>query len=168
MLSTTCGPPSTFGNTDATSHRWANTDYYSINSGVNGWTFGSDTYVAKETDTSGVLTGHGALLLNEPSGVATRIIRLSVGQQYQISLLLSGDNRPGRSYVFNISIGSDSWTELGTDLGPGLNPGIVKNYVFTANSTSELLTLSESSERKPPQSLITYLSLRFPNRRRGR
>src|SRR4051812_29825333 len=57
-----------FGNPDASSDRWANTNYYTINSGVNGWTFGADTYVAKETDTSGVLSGNGALLLNETGG----------------------------------------------------------------------------------------------------
>ena len=68
-------------------------------------------------------TGNGALLLNENTGVATQILGLTIGQQYSINLLLSGDNRPGSNYVFNMSIGDDSWSQAGVDGLPGTNPG---------------------------------------------
>ena len=77
--------------------------------------------------------------------MATNIVGLVVGQQYDISLLLWGDNRPGRSYVFNISIGSSSWSTAGVDGTPGSNPGTLEHYVFTATAASEILRLYQSS-----------------------
>jgi hypothetical protein len=136
-----------FGSTadSASSDRWANTNYYTINN-VNGWTFNSPgTYLAEQTNNQGVPTGNGALLLNENGGVGTTVVGLVAGQKYDISLLLSGDNRPGQSYVFNISMGANSWSTAGVDGNPGSNPGTTENYVFTATGTSETLTLSQSS-----------------------
>ena len=134
------------GSDSPSSDHWANTNYYSINSGVNGWAFGSSgTYLAAQTDAAGNPTGDGALLLNENGGIATNIVGLVVGQQYSISLLLWGDNRPGSNYVFNIAIGSNSWSTPGVDGNAGSNPGILQSYFFTATNTSEILTLSQSS-----------------------
>src|SRR5476651_1210754 len=69
-----------FGSTSdsASSDRvgWANTSYYGINN-FNGWTFGSDTYLAEKTDALGAKSGDGALLLNETTGVGTHIVGLS-------------------------------------------------------------------------------------------
>lgn len=129
----------------ASSDRWANTNYYTINN-VDGWTFNSSgTYIAEQTNAQGVLTGNGALLLNENGGVGTTIVGLVAGQKYDISLLLSGDNRPGSAYVFDISIGGISWVTDGIDGSAGSNPGTVENYAFTATASSETLTLSQSS-----------------------
>lgn len=129
----------------ASSDRWTNTNYYTINN-VDGWTFNNPgTYIAEQTDTNGVLTGNGALLLNENGGVGTTIVGLVAGQKYDISLLLSGDNRPGSAYVFNISMGGTSWVTTGVDGSAGSNPGTVENYIFTATGSSETLTLSQSS-----------------------
>jgi hypothetical protein len=136
-----------FGNTSdsASSDRWANTNYYTINN-VNGWTFGSSgTAFAEQTDAAGNVTGNGALLLNENGGVATNIVGLTAGQTYNLSLLLSGDNRPGQAYVFNVSIGSSSFSTSGVDGLPGSNPGTIENYTFTATGSSETLTLFQSS-----------------------
>jgi hypothetical protein len=136
-----------FGSTadSASSDRWANTNYYTINN-VNGWTFGSSgTAFAEQTDANGKVTGNGALLLNENGGVATNVVGLTFGQQYTLSLLLSGDNRPGQAYVFNVSIGSSSFSTSGVDGLAGSNPGITENYTFTATSSSEILTLFQSS-----------------------
>ena len=134
------------GGDSPTSDRWANTNYYSINSGVNNWTFAGGTLLAAETTATGTPTGNGALLLNENGGIATNIVGLVVGQQYSISLLLWGDNRPGSSYVFNVSIGDDAWSTPGTDGAAGSNPaGSLQTYTFTAGSTSETLTLFQSS-----------------------
>jgi len=142
-------PVLVFGSTtdSPSSDRWANTNYYLINSVVNGWTFsGTTPLLAAQTTPAGDLTGDGALLLNEPSGVATNIVGLVVGQQYDISLLLSGDNRPGQSYVFNISIGTNFWSTPGVDGTPGSNPGTLEHYLFTATAASETLMLYQSSQ----------------------
>ncbi len=127
------------------SDHWANTNYYTANSSVNGWTFSGGAYLAEQTSSLGVPTGDGALLLNENGGVGTNIVGLTVGQTYDINLLLWGDNRPTQPYVFNISIGSNSWATPGVDGFPGTNPGSVENYYFTATATSETLTLFQSS-----------------------
>jgi hypothetical protein len=126
------------------SDRWANTNYYAVNN-FNGWTFAGGAYLAEQTNPAGVTTGNGALLLNENGGVGTNIVGLVVGQKYDISLLLWGDNRPGQPYVFNISIGPNSWTTPGVDGNPGSNLGTIENYVFTATGTSETLKLSQGS-----------------------
>lgn len=134
------------GGDSPTSDHWANTNYYTIKNGVNGWAFsGTTPLLAAQTDGAGKLSGDGALLLNEPSGVATNIVGLVVGKTYDISLLLWGDNRPGQPYVFNIAIGNDSWITPGTDGAPGSNPGTLENYIFVAGKTSDVLTLSQSS-----------------------
>jgi hypothetical protein len=136
-----------FGSTadSASSDRWANTNYYTINN-VNGWTFGSSgTYYAEQTDARGVATGNGALLLNEDGGIATNIVGLVVGQKYTLSLLLSGDNRPGQAYVLNAAVGSSTFSTSGVDGSPGSNPGTTENYIFTATSSSEQLVLSQAS-----------------------
>ena len=136
-----------FGSTadSASSDRWANTNYYTINN-FGGWTFNNPgTFIAEQTDARGNLSGNGALLLNENGGVGTTIVGLVVGQKYNMSLLLSGDNRPGSAYVFNISIGGNSWIISGVDGNPGSNPGTIENYAFIATDTSETLTLTQSS-----------------------
>jgi hypothetical protein len=140
-------PALVFGSSvdSASSDRWANTNYYTINN-VGGWTFNNPgTSLAEQTNNQGVPTGNGALLLNENGGVGTTIVGLVAGQSYNISLLLSGDNRPGQSYVFDISIGSNSWSTSGVDGNAGSNSGTIENYAFTATGTSETLRLSQSS-----------------------
>jgi len=153
------------GGDSPTSDRWANTNYYEIKP-ANDWTFAGGTLLAAETNAIGTPTGNGALLLNENAGIATNIVGLVVGQQYSISLLLWGDNRPGSSYVFNISIGDDSWSTPGTDGAAGSNPaGSLQTYTFTAGSTSEMLRLFQSSGSQAPRIVddITITAVHEPS-----
>src|ERR1700760_2035830 len=72
----------------ATSDRWADTDYYTINDvaagpGTNAWTFNNNDLLAEEA-VGEVGTGDGALEINEPSGVATTVVGLTAGQSYSL------------------------------------------------------------------------------------
>ena len=126
-----------------TSDRFGDTDYFFINN-VDGWTFNSaTTFAAVSFPREDV-----ALLLNENGGggSATRLISgLTVGQQYSLSFLLSGDNRPGQAYVLTGGIAGLSFTVNGTDGAPGTNPGSLLSYGFTATSTSHLLSFGQAS-----------------------
>ena len=124
-----------------TSDRFGPTDYFFINN-ANGWTFnGSSTFLARPVE-----SGNGALLLNESAGAASRLITgLTIGQQYSLSFLLSGDNRPGQAYVLGGSIAGLSFSVGGVDGASGTNPGTLLSYNFTATSTSHLLSFDESS-----------------------
>ncbi len=124
---------------EATSDRWADTSYYTINN-ANGWTFSGSAYLAKQDS-----TGDGALLLNETTGVGTTLYGLTVGKAYTLNLLLSGDNRPGQNYVFNVAIAGVNQSVSGTDLAAGTNPGTLLSYNFVATASQQTLTLSQAS-----------------------
>jgi hypothetical protein len=126
---------------DATSDRWANTDYFLLND-FDGWTFAGGAYLAQNRGTS-----DGALLLNENGGVATTLIGLTAGQTYTFSLLLSGDNRQGQAYVFDATLDGVLHSIGGIDLAPGANPGSIFSFDFTASSASASLVLSQSTPR---------------------
>ena len=123
------------------SDRFGPTDYFFINN-ANGWTFNtSSTFLARPAGGT-----DGAVLLNEFAGSASRLITgLTIGTQYTLSFLLSGDNRPGQAYVLGGSIAGLSFTVNGTDGAPGTNPGSLLSYGFTATSTSHLLSFDENS-----------------------
>jgi hypothetical protein len=126
--------------TGDTSDRWADTNYYTINN-FDGWTFSSDAFLAQNAaDPS-----DGALLLNEYAGVGTTIVGLTSGDQYDLSFLLSGDNRPGEAYVLNVDVGGNTSTFNGVDGAAGTNPGTTENIYFTAVGASETLTFSQAT-----------------------
>ena len=124
------------------SDRFGPTNYVFLNN-ANGWTFNlGSTFLARTLDGS-----DGALLLNESNGAASRLISgLTIGQQYSLSFLLSGDNVPGGDYVLGGSIAGLSFSIGGTDGASGTNPGTLLSYNFTATSTSHLLSFDESSQ----------------------
>lgn len=124
-----------------TSDRFGATDYFFLNN-FGGWTFaGSSTFLARPTGGT-----DGAVLLNESSGAASRLITgLSIGQQYSLSFLLSGDNRPGDAYVLNGGIAGLTFSVGGVDGAPGTNPGTLLSYNFTATSAQHLLSFDEAS-----------------------
>jgi hypothetical protein len=126
-----------------TSDRFGDTDYFFINN-VDGWTFNaSNTFAAVSFAREDV-----ALLLNENGGggSATRLITgLTVGQQYNLSFLLSGDNRPGQAYVLTGGIAGLSFTVNGTVGAAGTNPGSLLTYGFTATNASHLLSFGQAS-----------------------
>jgi hypothetical protein len=124
-----------------TSDRFGPTNYFLIND-FGGWSFnGNSTFLARAA------TGtDGALLLNEFNGLASRLITgLTIGQQYSLSFLLSGDNRPGRSYVLGGSIAALSFAVNGTVGTSGSNPGTQQSFLFTAVSTQHNLIFDESA-----------------------
>ncbi len=124
------------------SDRFGPTNYYFLNE-ANGWTFDlGSTFLARTLDGN-----DGALLLNEQNGAASRLITgLTVGQQYTLSFLLSGDNIPGSDYVLNGSIAGLSFSVGGTDGVSGSNPGTLLSYNFIATGTQHLLSFDEASE----------------------
>ncbi|WP_310476064.1 PEPxxWA-CTERM sorting domain-containing protein [Sandarakinorhabdus sp.] len=125
------------------SDRFGDTDYFFINN-VGGWTFNTNnTFAAVSFAREDV-----ALLINENGGggSATRLISgLTIGQQYSLSFLLSGDNRPGQAYVLTGGIAGLSFTVNGTVGAAGTNPGSLLTYGFTATSSSHLLSFGQTS-----------------------
>lgn len=128
---------------DDSSDRFGDTDYFFINN-VDGWTFNtSNTFAAVSFQLEDV-----ALLLNENGGggSATRLVTgLTFGQQYNLSFLLSGDNRPGEAYVLTGGIAGLSFTVNGTVGAAGTNLGSLLTYGFTATSSSHLLSFGQAS-----------------------
>ena len=126
-----------------TSDRFGSTDYTFINN-FNGFVFNtSNTFLAIGAG------GDGALLLNENSGggTASRTISgLTIGKIYTVSLLLSGDNRPGDSYTLEAAIdGNNVSSTPGIVLASGANPGTTVSFSFAAAGTSALLALSQTA-----------------------
>lgn len=122
------------------SDRFGSTDYFFINN-ANGWTFAAGSFLARPAGGT-----DGAVLLNESTGAASRLITgLSIGQQYSLSFLLSGDNRPGDAYVLNGSIAGLSFSVGGVDGASGTNPGTLLSYNFTATGTQHTLSFDEIS-----------------------
>jgi len=127
---------------------WAATNYYYIKN-ANGWMFTGGAYLAQQTGTS-----DGALLLNENGGVATTLYNLTPGQDYLLSMLLWGDNRPGQAYVLNVTIGGVPYAISGVDGYAGTQPGTLLSFYFTAVETSVTLQLSENTPAGSPASPI--------------
>lgn len=124
-----------------TSDRFGDTIYFFINN-ANGWTFNTaNTFLATPVESN-----NGAVLLNENGGggSATRLISgLTIGQQYNLSFLLSGDNRPGQAYRLTGGISGLSFSVDGTDGTPGSTAGTPLSFLFTATSTSHLLSFGQ-------------------------
>ncbi len=145
-----------------TSDRFGATQYSYINN-VNGWTFNpSNTFFAAPLG-----GGSGAVLLNENGGDAfaqTTITGLTAGRSYKLSLLVSGDNRPGEAYVLTTSIAGSNFTANGVDGAPGSTTGTPVSYVFTATGTSEVLRFGQASvtEASPIIDNITVSSVPEP------
>jgi hypothetical protein len=124
------------------SDRWTNADYTVINN-VNGWTFGGSAYGVRNTDD----LSDGAVLLNETSGIALHLLSgLTAGQTYNVSFLVSGDNRPGSAYVLKADVnGGSTFTYNGVDLARGTNPGTTVNFSFVAAEGANTLNFYQAS-----------------------
>lgn len=125
------------------SDRFGPTTYSFINN-FNGWTFStSSTFLATSAG------GDGALLLNEnaPGGSASRTLTgLTIGKIYVVSLLLSGDNRPGETYTLEALIdGGSVFSTPGTVLASSANPGTPVMFSFAAAGNSAVLTLAQTA-----------------------
>lgn len=117
--------PGFLGTTD----RWASVTYSGITN-ANSWVFtGNRPYYVRNN-----AAPDGALLLNEPSAEAARVITGFVpGQTYSFDFLLSGDNKPSGRYQFLIDInGVNVFSAFGVDGLPGTNPGTPYSITFIA------------------------------------
>ncbi len=126
------------------SDRWASTNYYQANP-ANSWSFNAGAMLA----VNNANPGDGALLLNEvPVGAAAShdLTGLIVGQQYQLSLLLSGDNISGQTYGFDAAVGGNSLIHLTGVVGAaGSNAGSTVAAIFVATASTMTLSLSQFS-----------------------
>ena len=125
------------------SDQWANVNYAYINN-FNGWSFAGQAFYVRNTDDD----SQGAVLLNEGGGVAFHLLSgLTAGRTYNVSLLVTGDNRPGSAYVLKGDAnGSALFTYNGADLARGTNPGTTLNYSFQAQSGANSLRFFQASQ----------------------
>jgi hypothetical protein len=143
-------------NANDSSDRFGITDYFLVND-FNGWSFSSGAFLARPAGGA-----DGALLLDESTGSASRLITgLTIGQQYSLSFLLSGDNRPGQDYVLGGSIAGLSFTVNGTVGASGSNTGTLVGQLFTATNTQHMLSLEEQSLTQGSP-IIDNLTITFP------
>jgi len=121
---------------DHTSDRWASAFYYGVND-ADGWSFSGTSFSVRD----GADASDGAVLLNEPTGKASHLLSgLNVGQIYNVSFLLWGDNRPAQGYVLGADVdGGSAYSVAGVDGLPGSNPGTTYSFNFTAASISQTL-----------------------------
>lgn len=137
----------TLGNTNQSSERWVNTTYYYIEN-ADGWTFQRGAYLATNIDNP----GDSALLLNEDGanglGMATHLLSgLVIGQQYTVSMLVSGDNAPGGEWELLAGVGGSQLLDVtGYDGRAGVDgccTGTTRSFTFNATATSETLSLGQ-------------------------
>ena len=138
---------------DRSSDKYALTNYYNINNGVDGWTFTTGTYFALGT----VLTGgtDGAVLVNENGGSALNVIGLVPSTQYQLNFLVYGDNRPpGPTPAGNPNTGiwglhvdvNGSILDLsGIDHAAGTYPGAIETLLFSTDGTGAATVFFEQT-----------------------
>jgi len=132
------------GNAYQSSERWVDTTYYYIEN-ADGWTFHNGAYLAMNLDNP----GDSALLLNENgySGLdmATHLLScLVIGQQYTVSMLVSGDNAPGYTWELLAGVGGSQLLDVtGVDGIGGCCAGTTQSFTFNATATSETLSLGQ-------------------------
>ncbi len=110
------------------SERWAQTDYYFINSFA-GWTFTGSAYLAKEH-----ATANQAVLLNETTGVARYTANLAANTLYQLQFNLSGDNIRNQPYRFLLDIGSSNVIDLTQSWSVANPAGYAQSVFFNSGS----------------------------------
>jgi PEP-CTERM motif len=122
----------TINSGEAFSERWATTYYYNINN-YDGWTFTGSTFLAVNPG-----TGDQALLLNETNGSALVLTNLTPNEQYQITFNLSGDNRPGQPYVFNLDVNGTNVYNA-TETWTVHDAGLTESVNFYADASGDAL-----------------------------
>jgi hypothetical protein len=117
--------------------------YYDLNN-ADGWTFTGGAYYT--TNAAGT---DGAILLNEtdpPTTASTTVSGLTVGDQYTLSFLLYGDNRPSQPWALNVDVGRAPVLSLtGADVGPAAYAGTTETVSFTALGTSTSLYFAQNT-----------------------
>ncbi len=126
---------------DRSSDKYALTNYYTINTGVNGWNFTSGTYFALGTVPAGGTDG--AVLVNENGGSALNVVGLVANTQYQLSFLVYGDNRPpgptpsggANTGVWGLHVDVNGFTLdlTGIDHAAGTFPGTIETLLFSTD-----------------------------------
>ena len=111
------------------------TNYSYIND-FDGWTFTPDaTFLAQPVGGT-----NGAVLLNENGSGGQAYVTvggLTAGQTYALRFLLSGDNRPGETYVLNVGVDPSQYaTFTGVDGAAGSTAGTIEKFVFEAGGTA--------------------------------
>ncbi len=116
------------------SERWTDTRYHSIND-FNGWTFtGNTPLLARQTS-----TGNQAVLLNEPSGVATYLSGLNPNTLYELTFNLSGDNQPGSNYRFLLDINGGNVLDITAQWTTTTPAGHPQTVQFTTGGSGNAL-----------------------------
>jgi hypothetical protein len=140
---------------DNFSDRYSPSDYRLINN-FNGWVFNGGAYLATNGDPSnanGTYTD-GAVLLNEngaTSATLNLIGLLAAGQQYTLSFVAYGDNRPAPGNDPDWSITVNGNTTHGIDHGPAAFPAgylVQASFVATGNDTF-IFTQTSDQEASP-------------------
>ena len=124
---------SSLGDVGNFSERWINTDYYTVNNN-DGWVFSGSSYLAKD-----VASGNQAVLLNEPSGVATHLSGLNPNSPYVLTFNLSGDNRPGLDYRFLLDINNVNVLDITSQWTTTTPAGHAETVQFTTDGTGQAL-----------------------------
>lgn len=127
-----------YGNTE----RWGYGPSQTAAQGAGGWTFSGDVIYVRDANSA-----NGAILLNERSAAnsASHLLTgLTVGQAYNLSFLMSGDNAQGQTYGLYAWIDTDLIFAEGVTVGaPGSSTGLLRNARFVAQSSTATLKFSE-------------------------
>lgn len=134
---------------DNFSDRYSPADYRLIND-FHGWTFTGGAYLATNGAPPNGDYTDGAVLLNENglTSATLNLTTLNAGQQYTLSFVAYGDNRPGPNYNPNWSITVNGNTTFGIDHGPAAFPG---GYEVTASfiaSGNDMFVFTQSSAQE--------------------
>ena len=127
-----------YGNTE----RWGYGPSQTVTQGAGGWNFSGVVIYVHDANSA-----NGAILLNERGAVnsASHLLTgLLVGQTYNLSFLMSGDNAQGQNYGLYAWIDADLVFAEGVTVGvPGSSMGLLRDALFVAKSSTATLKFSE-------------------------
>jgi len=126
------------------SQKWSSTTYYldKDSASLTGWTFSGSAFVAEDANNS----SDRAILLNEYQyghGSMSASIPVTSGGQYVLTFDYWGDNRPGKDYLFDVSIGSNTYHLGGNWQNSGY--GTWTTAPFTAGGDSVIISFTSTS-----------------------
>jgi hypothetical protein len=146
------GPSLNLGPGDTFSDKYNPADYRQINN-YDGWTFTGGAYLATNGAYNGAPYTDGAVLLNEngPTSASVTLTNLIVGQQYNVSFNVYGDNRPASlGWNPNWTIDVNGTTFNGMDHNAGTFAGQIVQASFIATDTNTFILTESSAQQASP------------------